>query len=202
MARILMRAALRHAHLSPKHRQSAERPLADVPRATIPAETRFAYYQRREPKTLTGAHWGKDERSHLWSLLNFAYIVRAPKYMSCKTAADVTVTCTSDGPDGLRLPRLRLRLASHHCVKACAEATRFWHSRPGFSSTPWKRLTSSLWYAETTPDARTYRMLLARSVTYAKGKDVYLVWAEAEVDASHRALAQKIINDLYTGTGG
>ncbi|UFR05067.1 NACHT domain-containing protein [Streptomyces sp. Go40/10] len=202
VARILMRAALRHAHLSPKHRQSAERPLADVPRTRIPANTRFAYYHRREPKTLTGAHWGENERSHLWSLDDFAYVFRAPKYMSCKTSADVTVTCTSDGPDGLRLPRLRLRLASRHCVRACAEATRFWLSRPGFSSTPWKRVTSSLWYAETTPDARTYRMLLARTVTYPKSKDIYLVWAEAETDASHRAPAQKIINDLYTGTGG
>ncbi|GGS86864.1 hypothetical protein GCM10010206_56950 [Streptomyces cinerochromogenes] len=202
VARILMRAALRHAHLSPRHRQSAERRLADVPPARTPAGTRFAYYQRREPRTLVGAHWRKEERSRLWSLPNFAYVLRAPKYMSCKTSADVTVTCTSDGPDGLRLPRLRLRLASRHCVRACAEATRFWLSRPGFSSTPWKRVTSSLWYAETTPDARTYRMLLARTVTYPKSKDIYLVWAEAETDASHRAPAQKIINDLYTGTGG
>ncbi|MGW7257895.1 hypothetical protein [Streptomyces sp. NPDC054834] len=52
------------------------------------------------------------------------------------------------------------------------------------------------------PDARTYRMLLARSATDTNGKGICLVWAEADVDASDRALTQKIINDLCAGTGG
>ncbi|MEU2223649.1 NACHT domain-containing protein [Streptomyces sp. NPDC018347] len=202
VARILMRAALRHAGLMPKQRQSAQRPLAAVPRATIPRDTRFAYYRPGRPQALVGARWGARERSHLWRLRGFGYILRAPKYLSCETSDDGTVTCRSKGPDGLRLPRLRLRLASAHCVRPCAGAARFWQARPGFATTPWKRVTSSLWYAETAPDARTYRLLFARTVADANGKDVNLVWAEADVDVSGRALAQKIVNDLYTGTGG
>ncbi|MGW1891945.1 NACHT domain-containing protein [Streptomyces sp. NPDC002004] len=203
VARILMRAALRHAHLTPTRHQSGRRSLADVPRAGLPEISRLTLYDPERHGALAGARWGKDERSHLWIKRGYPFVLRAPKYIACKQSGrDNALTCTSDPPKGLHVPRLRLTLADLDCPRRCSdnEIKEFFGRRPRFATTPWKRVDRTLWYAEDTGEAGTYRMLLARTLSYgSRGQG--LIWAEAEVATRDRALAQKIINDIYAQTG-
>ncbi|MEV7018184.1 NACHT domain-containing protein [Streptomyces sp. NPDC093991] len=230
IAQILARKALRRAGLAgmrpregdpePLSRgttvAAVDRPLTSVtPPSAVPAEdNRFTYYNWRATGSVDGATWRDDERSYLWKLHSVPFTFRAPKHLDCQYDSGVTdgpsaYTCPAV-PDLVKaglLPDLRLEIRSERCGAYCGdkETAAFLRAVPDDATTPWKKHEETTYYAAGPAGDGRYRMAMKRywAWRYKDGgaQQSYLLWVRVEVPSEHRALAQKIVNDMYAQTG-
>ncbi|MEU2894654.1 NACHT domain-containing protein [Streptomyces sp. NPDC001273] len=230
IAQILARKALRRAGLAgtrpregdpkPFSRNTTEpapdRPLTSVaPQSALPAGNhRFVFYDRRAAGSVYGATWQGGERSYLWELSLAPFVFRAPKDMDCRRDISVadgpyTYTCTAV-PDHVRaglLPDLRLEIRSLRCGEDCtdAQATEFLHTAPDHATTAWTKHDEATYYAADFVGDGRYRMAMKRFWAWQnkseRTQQAFLLWVRVEVPPEHRALAQKIVNDMYAQTG-
>lgn len=194
----------------------SERSVADLPpRTKIPdRDNRFAHYSRRPARPVRGATWQDDERSYLWHLHRAPIVFRAPKHLVCTRAeADdpVTYTCTAR-PEQVRaglLPDMRLDVRFHFCEDSCdrKEMDTFLRAIPDHARTPWAKVDDATYVAAASVDgADRYRFAMKRHWGWrdekTKAPHMNLLWVRAEVPREQEAMAQKIVNDLFTQTGG
>lgn len=194
----------------------SKRSLAGLPpRAKIPkGGNRFAYYSRRPAQSVRGATWQGDERSYLWLLDDAPVVFRAPKHLACERAAaedPVTYTCKAR-PEMVRaglLPDTRLDIRFHYCGPSCdqKETDAFLRAVPDHARTPWTKAENSTYTADGPVDGTDrYRIAMKRYWGWwdekAKVSHTNLLWVRAEVPREHEAKAQKMVNDLFTQTGG
>ncbi|MFF2009838.1 NACHT domain-containing protein [Streptomyces sp. NPDC058195] len=184
------------------------------PRTRTPQGNRFAFYSRRPARPVRGETWRGDERSYLWHLERAPLVFRAPKHLVCKgTKADdpVTYACTPR-PGTVRaglLPDLRIDVRFHSCGGSCdqKETNAFLRACPDHARTSWTKADTSTYVAAGSVDgAERYRMAMKRYWGWqdqkTKAWHTNLLWVRAEVPREHEATAQKIVNDLFTQTGG
>ncbi|MFD6275083.1 NACHT domain-containing protein [Streptomyces sp. NPDC060209] len=230
IAQILARQALRRADIAgtrPRERDpkpdvggttkpAVDRPLASVPpQSALPAKDhRFVFYNRRAAGSVYGATWQGDERSYLWQLHLADFIFRAPKHMNCRSGDTdrddpSTYTCTA-APDHVKaglLPELRLEIRSLRCGENCTDerTAEFMRTAPHQAATTWTERNERTYYATDFVGDSRYRMAMKRFWAWqnkSEGtKQAFLLWVRIEVPSEHRALAQKIVNDMYAQTG-
>lgn len=139
---------------------------------------------------------------------------RAPKHLDCRSADvddPVTYTCKA-GPDQVKagfLPDMRVDVQFHYCGSSCSrqETDAFLRSAPDRARTSWTKADDSTYYAAGAfgGDDR-YRMAMKRHWGRREKSTntwhVHLLWVRAEVPKEHAATAQRIVNDMFTQTGG
>ncbi|MEW2071239.1 NACHT domain-containing protein [Streptomyces sp. NPDC007346] len=229
IAQVLARKALHRAGLAgfrPRGRDpqpiaggattpAVDRPLTSVaPRRAPSAEDhRFVFYDRRRTGSVYGATWQGDERSYLWNLHEVHFVFRAPKHMECGFDGYLsdhrTYTCTAvpDDVEAGLLPELRLEIRSLYCGQNCtgAQTAAFLRAIPGHAATTWTRHNERAYYATDFVGDDSYRLAMKRIWAWQNKSEgiyqAYLLWVRVEVPSEHRALAQKIVNDMYAQTG-
>ncbi|GHB11558.1 NACHT domain-containing protein [Streptomyces termitum] len=221
VARLLAEEAVRRAGLPGGTARTGEgalgaRSVADLPPRTAvpPKDNRFAFYSRRPAQSVRGATWRDDDRSYLWNLWQAPVVFRAPKHLDCARAEDddpVAYTCTArPGPvkAGL-LPGLRLSLRFHACGDSCdqKETDAFVRALPDSGAIAWRAVDPSTSIASTLVDRTGRRRIdMVRHWGWrdAEGRPLrpQLLWVRAEVPEADTATAEKIVNDLFTQTGG
>lgn len=225
---ILARKAVHKAlpKLSPAPEPPAEAAIAELPATRIPkdGDHRFAYYQRNWREALRGATWKGSERSHLWHLTGFPFAFRAPKQLDCLyggSEADDEVDELSvrecepreEAKDiGGTPPDLRVDLTLLYCGRSCsdkeADIVLRGERRSSSRGLVWRKGDRVSKYAEKTEKGekgRRYEMFLWRSFGYQADDGTphqYLLWARAETAKGKASLAQKVVNDVFTQTGG
>ncbi|MGW1004990.1 NACHT domain-containing protein [Streptomyces sp. NPDC002520] len=192
------------------------RSLADLPPpAKTPAkDNRFAYYSRRPAQSVYGATWASDERSYLWNLWRFPLVFRAPKHLDCerKEVDDpITYTCKSRRANVKAgfLPDLRLEFRSHYCGSSCSdqETAAFLRGIPDHAQTSWTKADDSTYYAtDRSGEPERYRVAMKRYWGWqdksAHAQHTYLLWVRVDIAEEDDDMAQKIVNDMFTQTGG
>ncbi|MFF2410021.1 NACHT domain-containing protein [Streptomyces sp. NPDC058092] len=184
------------------------------PAGTPTKDNRFAYYSRRPAQLVYGATWAGDERSYLWNLWRFPLVFRAPKHLDCerKEVDDpVTYTCKSRRANVKAgfLPDLRLEFRSHYCGSSCSnqETDAFLRGIPDHAQTSWTKADDSTYYAtDRSGEPGRYRMAMKRHWGWqdksAHAQHAYLLWVRVDITEEHDDTAQKIVNDMFTQTGG
>ncbi|TWD18101.1 NACHT domain-containing protein [Streptomyces sp. T12] len=228
VAQVLARQALRRAGLDgtrprdgdpkPLSRGATEPavdgPLSSVtPQSALPAtENRFAFYNRRATGSVYGATWQDDERSYIWELAFAPFVFRAPKHMDCHqngsyTRSAYTCTAVPDLVEAGLLPDLRLEIRNLRCGVNCSDrqTAAYLRSAPDHATTPWTKHNEATYYAAGVVGDGRYRMTMQRFWAWQnkteRTQQAYLLWVRVEVPSTHRALAQKIVNDMYAQTG-
>ncbi|MET9777839.1 NACHT domain-containing protein [Streptomyces sp. NPDC006367] len=230
IAQILSRKALQRADLTglqPREgdpepffqgttEPAVDRPLTSVtPQPPLPGrDHRFVFYNRRTEGSVHGATWQGDERSHLWLLSLAHFVFRAPKHMDCRfgsygAGAPPTYTCTAlpDHVEAGLLPELRLEFRSLWCGENCTDEqkTEFLRAAPGHAATTWTKHDRRTYYAPESVGDNRYRMAMKRLWGWQDRSEgtqhAFLLWVRIEVPSEHRALAQKVVNDMYAQTG-
>jgi hypothetical protein len=227
VAEILFRKALRAA--GPQwitDAAGADGLLSDLPKTRIPNRTphRFASYHREWQESVHGATWKGRERSYLWLQPGFPFAFRAPKWIVCTYAAGsadvktdgLTVRACRPREEsetlGVTPPDLRIDLALLSCGPSCDREEAGVVLRSGRESRSRgldrKQTDGSSWYAvreDAGKDGRRYEMLLWRHFGYQDDggkRHAFLLWAAVETAEKEKELAQKIVNDIFTQTGG
>ncbi|GAA2482148.1 NACHT domain-containing protein [Streptomyces gobitricini] len=225
VAETLFRRALRAA--GPQWTESdtgVDADLADLPKTRIPEEGRhrFSYYRREWRGSVHGATWKGQERSYLWRLRNFPFAFRAPTQIDCglglrSTDDETGLTVRECEPPGqpedavLPSPDIRIELAQVYCGRDCDREDRDvllrGERRSRSAEADWKNAGIGASYAirETAGAEDRYEMLLWRPFAY-RGEDgkwvEFLLWVGVETSEREKQLAQKIVNDIFTQTGG
>ncbi len=197
---------------------AVDRPLTSVaPQSPLPAKDhRFVFYNRRAAGSVHGATWQGDERSYLWRLHLAHFVFRAPKHMECRSGEYVTdaprtytYTCTAL-PDHVKaglLPELRLEIRSLQCGENCTDerTAQFLRTAPNHAAITWTEHNERTYYATDFVGDSRYRMAMKRFWAWQDKSEgtqqAFLLWVRIEVPSEHRALAQKIVNDMYAQTG-
>ncbi|MEU9987070.1 NACHT domain-containing protein [Streptomyces sp. NPDC048045] len=228
IAEILMRDFLRRAGLDDSGGghgtgtlTASRRRLADVPRAEIPKQgTRLVKYTRIPGQSVYGATWKEKERSYLWATWRLPFAFRAPKPLFCLTGGEGDLFTYKCDPSAMAtaaglVPDIRILIASNlGCGASCHErdADAYEHAllkygTPRWTSIPLAPARGTADYAQetrTVGQERRYAMYLRRSfVWHSKGRQLtWRVWVKVDVPVKHSDLAQKVVNDIFTQSGG
>ncbi|MFE7128527.1 NACHT domain-containing protein [Streptomyces sp. NPDC057617] len=226
VARILARQAAEHAGpgWTTGTAAGATASLDDIPKTRVPdKDNRFAYYRRDWHEKVRGATWKGRERSHLRQLPGIPFVFRAPKQLACGYGGseeddkvdELTVhECKprEEAQDmGISMPDVRIDIASLYCGSSCSdkesELVLRGDRKSRSAGLDWTTADHSSSYAERTGGKAggRYEMLLWRSFGWRSddGKaHLFLLWARVETSAKEKELAQKIVNDVFTQTGG
>ncbi|MCX5247788.1 NACHT domain-containing protein [Streptomyces sp. NBC_00201] len=215
VAEILTRHVLRSVGLG----SSGGRELADVPRPRVPVkDNRLADYSRGRAQSVHGATWRGDEPSHLWKSARLPFAFRAPNHLSCETGDErdlLDFSCEDEGVAQLEglVPDMKVRIAFHlGCGTSCHEGELSAYERGllKYGKPRWKKADTDprdqglTYYAEQPGKGKRYEMFLRRQLGWNdKGKPLtWRIWVQVDVPESDRALAQKIVNDIFTQTAG
>ncbi len=228
IAEILMRDFLRRAGLDDSGGghgtgtlTASRRRLADVPRAEVPKQgTRLAKYTHVPGQSVYGATWKERERSYVWASWRLPFAFRAPKPLFCLTGGEgdlLTYECersatpAAPGP----VPDISIRIASNlGCGASCHERDAGAYERallkygdPRWTSVPSSPGRGTADYAQETRTVgreQRYAMYLRRSFVWnSKGRQLtWRVWVKVDVPEKDRGLAQKVVNDIFTQSGG
>ncbi|WP_328952738.1 NACHT domain-containing protein [Kitasatospora purpeofusca] len=170
-----------------------------------PAGSRFTAYHDVAPQAVAGETWSPADPSYLWAFDALPFVVRAPSAMDCiyewRTGPDVTrFHCGYDrrGGSGSHFALVvELRRCATRCTRqdlAALAATPAWS---GLGPWAWHDAWALRSEAATGP---VYRLNLLRA--FAKGDASYLVGVRGTVSPGRAATLQKVVNDVYTQTGG
>ncbi|MFG2500955.1 NACHT domain-containing protein [Streptomyces sp. NPDC048441] len=228
IAQILMRDFLRRADLDDSDggavsgtQEASRRRLSDVPRTKVPKQdNRLARYSHIQGRPVHGATWKKKERSYVWASDRLPFVFRAPKPLRCHTGGEgdlLTYECerrattTAAAP----VPDIKIRIASNlGCGTSCHERDADADERalvtygdPRWTSVPSSSDRVAVAHAQETRAVggeQRYAMYLRRSfVWHSKGKQLtWRLWVKVDVPEKDRALAQKVVNDIFTQSGG
>ncbi|MGY0466246.1 NACHT domain-containing protein [Kitasatospora sp. cg17-2] len=176
-----------------------------LPARKLPAHSRFTAYRDFPPQTVAGATWSPADPSYLWAFDALPFVMRAPSGMDCvqerRTGPDVTrIHCGHDrrGGSGSHFALVvELRPCGTRCTRqdlAALAATPAWSGLG-----PWTWHDAWALRSESA-DGPAYRLNLLRA--FANGGASYLVGVRGTVSPGRAATLQKVVNDVYTQTGG
>jgi hypothetical protein len=228
IAEILMRDFLRRAGLDDSGGghgtgtlTASRRRLADVPRAEVPKQgTRLAKYTHIPGQSVHGATWKEKERSYLWASWRLPFAFRAPKPLFCHTGGNgdlLTYECgrSATATAAALVPDIKIRIASNlGCGASCHDRDADAYERallkygdPRWMSVPLSPERGTAAYAQETKTVdreQRYAMYLRRSfVWHSMGRQLtWRMWVKVDVPEKARDLAQKVVNDIFTRSGG
>ncbi|MCX4690337.1 NACHT domain-containing protein [Kitasatospora purpeofusca] len=179
--------------------------LGSLPARKLPAHNRFTAYRDLAPQTVTGETWSPADPSYLWAFDTLPFVMRAPSAMTCfqerRTGPDVTrIHCGYDrrGGSGSHFALVvELRRCGTRCTRQDLAALA---AAPAWSALgPWAWHDAWALRSESA-DGPAYRLNLLRA--FANGGASYLVGVRGTVSSGRAATLQKVVNDVYTQTGG
>ncbi|MFB7323564.1 hypothetical protein [Streptomyces sp. NPDC056190] len=123
----------------------------------------------------------------------------------------ITYTCKSrrENVKAGFLPDLRLEFRSHYCGSSCSdqETAAFLRGIPDHAQTSWTKADDSTYYAtDRSGEPDRYRMAMKRHWGWqdksAHAQHAFLLWVRVDIAEEADDMAQKIVNDMFTQTGG
>ncbi|MDY0813076.1 NACHT domain-containing protein [Kitasatospora purpeofusca] len=203
-AEALLGEVRRRASLGPA--PASGRPSLDaLPARKPPAGSRFTAYHDVAPQAVAGATWSPADPSYLWAFEALPFVMRAPSAMDCfyewRTGPEVVrFRCGYDrrGGSGSHFALVvELRWCATKCTRrdlAALAATPAWS---GLGPWAWHDAWALRSEAATGP---VYRLNLLRAFT--NGGTDYFLGVRGTVSPGRAATLQKVVNDIYTQTGG
>ncbi|MFB8240356.1 NACHT domain-containing protein [Kitasatospora purpeofusca] len=176
-----------------------------LPARKLPAVSRFTAYRNVAPQAVAGETWSPADPSYLWAFESLPFVMRAPSALDCvqewRTGIGVTrFHCGYDrrGGSGSHFALVvELRRCATKCARQDLAALAAAPAWSGLGPWAWHDTWALRSEAATGP---VHRLNLLRGFT--RGGTDYFLGVRGTVSPGLAGTLQKVVNDIYTQTGG